>query len=108
QPEEPQDRRVSHPNAAVGDATGQDLRLIRPVNADEPAAGPVGEDRRTSVQAEGARPVCRHGVTLKLLADVEIAPRGGPPRLPDADHRAEDRPPPLVERRAEAALADRQ
>lgn len=39
---QPEDVPVSHADTAVGDRSGQQLRLARPVDADEPARGPVG------------------------------------------------------------------
>ena len=73
---------------------------------DEPAAGPVRQRRRPRVQPERPRTVRRRVVAGELLADVELAARGRRARLADADARREDRPPALVQRRAEAAQAD--
>src|SRR5438128_145344 len=97
QPVEAQDRGIPHTHAPMRDAARQDLRLIRPVDADEAPAEPVGELRGARVQSEGARSVSGRGVARELLANIELAPRGGKRRLADADDRAEDRPPVAVE-----------
>src|SRR6266540_7110715 len=106
QPEEPHDRGIAHADAAVRDPARDDPRCIRPMNADEPAAGPVREDRRARVQSESPRPVGGRVVAREFLADVELASRSGPVRLPDADNRAEDGPPVPVENRAQPAVTD--
>jgi glutaredoxin 3 len=43
QPGDAQDVGVPHPDAAVRDAAGNESRLVRAVDADETAAGPVGQ-----------------------------------------------------------------
>src|SRR5207342_3669022 len=90
------------------DATREDLGLVRPVDADETAAGPVGEPCRPRVQPEGTWPVRGRVVARELLADVELATRRRVLRLSDTDHRTEDRPSALVERRPHTAVTDRQ
>ena len=66
-------------------AAGDQVGAIRAVDADEAAAGPVGQDGRACARPERNGPVERVAEAGELLADVELAPRGRPARLPDAD-----------------------
>ena len=105
-PEQPQDRRVSHPHTAVRNASRKDLGRVRPVDPDEPSPWPVRQRGRPRVQPERAWTVRRRVVAGELLADVELAARGRRARLADAYARREHGSPALVQRRAEAAQAD--
>src|SRR4029453_2596603 len=102
--EEPQERRVPHPDAAVRDAAGQDLGLVRPVNPDEAAAGPVGQARGFRVQPERPWAVPPRVIPGELLGHVQLSARRRPLGLPDADPRRKDGPPVPVERGPERAL----
>src|SRR6059058_1169830 len=77
------DVRVAHANAPVRDAAWDQVRLVRPVDSDEPAARPVREDGRARARAERDRAVERIREIRELLADVERARRRRPTRLPD-------------------------
>jgi hypothetical protein len=85
-----QDLLVAHADAAMGDAAGDQLRLVGAVDADEPAAGPIALVLGARTGPEGQRPVRRPGETRESVAHVEAPARRRPPRLPDADARAED------------------
>ena len=76
---------VRQADAAVGDATGQDLGLVGAVDPDEAAAGPVRERRRAGRRAERERAVDRVVEAAEPVADDEPSPRSRP--LPPADAR---------------------
>src|SRR5215210_3151222 len=50
---------VPHPDAAVGDAAGDQVWLVGAVYADEAAAWPVGQHGRAGARSEGQWPVYR-------------------------------------------------
>ena len=77
---------VGQPDAAVRDPTGQQLGLVRAVDADEAAAGPVGQPRARA-EPEGQGPVARAGVAGQPVAHVEAARRRGRRAPADADPR---------------------
>src|SRR5439155_24692552 len=71
---------------------GDQPRLVRPVDADEAAAGPVGQDRRARARPERDGTVDRVVEAREAVADVEVAARSGRCRLADADAGDEDAP----------------
>ena len=81
---------LRHAHAAVRDLARDQPRLVGPVDADDPAARPVGERGGGRAGDERQRPVDRVLVARELRADVELPLRRRPLRLPDADRRAED------------------
>src|SRR4051794_12074273 len=56
---EPDHVRVAQPDAAVGDRAWEQVGPVGPVDADVPAAGPVGEGRGAGARPEGDRAVER-------------------------------------------------
>src|SRR4051794_20276728 len=70
---EPLDIAVLQAHAAVRRTAGDELRLVRAVEADDAAAGPVRQARRIRARADRVRAVQRHAVDPELLADVEVA-----------------------------------
>src|SRR4051812_27714445 len=85
-----QDVGVLHPHAAVRDATGDQPWLVGAVDADDAAAGPVGQRVRRRAGDEGQRPVGRVLVARELRAHIELALRRRPLLLADPDIGAED------------------
>src|SRR6478609_1638770 len=83
------DVRVAHPDAAVRDAAGDELRLVGAVDADVAAGRPLGEVRRTRAGAERDRPVRLAAVRREAVAHVEAAGGGGGPGTPDAHRGAQ-------------------
>src|SRR5215207_2932744 len=82
--------RVGHADAPVARATGDQVRLVGAVDADDPAAGPVAELR---VGGGAERVVAVRGRVLEaqLLADPEVTGRSGRGGLADADAGLEQR-----------------
>ncbi len=84
-----EDVRVSHPDAAVRHASGQQLRPARPVDADEAPGRPVRQ-RRAGARAECDGAVERAAVAGQPVADVERARRRRRVRGSDTDASTED------------------
>ena len=99
---------VSEPDASVRHATRDELWLARAVDADESTRGPVGEHGGAGARPERDRPVERVAVPGQLVPHVEAALRGRGCGRPDADRRAEDRPPVTQEHRPPVAQVDDQ
>ena len=76
---------VLHAHAAVRDLARDQVRQAGAVDADDAAAGPVGERVRRRARDERDRPVERVAEVRQLGADVELPLRRGPLRLADAD-----------------------
>src|SRR5215211_9511340 len=75
QPREVEDVLVPQADTAVGDTSGQQLRVVGPVDPDEAAAGPIGEHGRTAARPERDRAVEGVVEVRQLVADVEVATR---------------------------------
>src|ERR671919_559455 len=90
---EPLDVAVADADAAVRRTPGDEAGLVRPVDADDAAAGPVGQHVRVGGRPHRARAVERAAGHAELLADPERARGGVRAGRPDADARAE---PPLA------------
>src|SRR4051794_20482476 len=90
----------------MGYPPGENLRHVGPVDPDEPASGPIGEDARARVGPEGNWAIHRVAKGRHADTNVKAAARGWPPRFADADRGAEDDPAVAEERRRQPVPVD--
>ena len=85
---------------------GRSSGLVRPVDADEAARGPVGQHFRAGARPERDRTVERAAVARQAVADVELPARRRPLRRADADAGAEDPLAGSIQRRGQSLEID--
>jgi hypothetical protein len=105
EPIERTDVPVSHPDAAVGDASRDEGGQGGPVDSDEAAGGPVA-DGGAGARAEGDGSIERTPVADEPVPDVEPPAGGGRAGGADSDRRAPDGAAGAEQGRAEGAGVD--
>ena len=92
---EPDDVRVAQPDAAVRDRARDQVRPVGAVDADVPAARPVGQRLRARAGPQRDRPVERALVAGQPVADDELPARSRGVGRADADRHPQHGPPVL-------------